>query len=207
MKASTIFDRQTPRSVGDVQSFVGFASFYSKFLKTDQAFERHGKGWPIRHHLGKERRGITLLCGRRIVSKPLNIIGLSGCARLGSFWSEKETWIETVSDFVLAGILSQMHNGILRPVAFFSKKLSPTEYNYMIYDKELLATQLLEASRHGVLKLQASLHITRSKPSRVIILNLEYWQLGSSTGDRLAGLNFCSNLTFVQGNKERNQIF
>jgi hypothetical protein len=32
-----------------------------------------------------------------------------------------------------------MHNGILQPVAFFSKKMSPAECNYMIYDKELLA--------------------------------------------------------------------
>ena len=43
------------------------------------------------------------------------------------------------SDFVTAGVLSQMHDGMLRPVAFFSKKMSPAECNYMIYDKELLA--------------------------------------------------------------------
>ena len=32
-----------------------------------------------------------------------------------------------------------MHNGMLKPVAFFSKKISPAECNYMIYDKKLLA--------------------------------------------------------------------
>ena len=32
-----------------------------------------------------------------------------------------------------------MHNGVLRPIAFFSKKMPLTECNYMIYDKELLA--------------------------------------------------------------------
>jgi len=31
-KVSTILDWQTPRSVGDVQSFVGFASFYRRFI-------------------------------------------------------------------------------------------------------------------------------------------------------------------------------
>lgn len=30
-------------------------------------------------------------------------------------------------------------DGVLRPVAYFSKKNSPAEYNYKIYDKELLA--------------------------------------------------------------------
>ena len=33
----------------------------------------------------------------------------------------------------------QMHDGVLRPVAYYSKKMNPAECNYMIYDKELLA--------------------------------------------------------------------
>ena len=36
-------------------------------------------------------------------------------------------------------MLSQMHNGMLKSVTFFSKKMSLTECNYMIYDKKLLA--------------------------------------------------------------------
>ena len=32
-----------------------------------------------------------------------------------------------------------MVDGILHPVAFFSRKLTPAECNYEIYDKELLA--------------------------------------------------------------------
>ena len=43
------------------------------------------------------------------------------------------------SNFMTAGELLQMHNGVLRPVAFFSKKMLPAECNYMIYNKELLA--------------------------------------------------------------------
>ena len=44
------------------------------------------------------------------------------------------------SDYVSAGVLSQLHlNGIWHPVAYFSKKHSPEECNYEIYDKELLA--------------------------------------------------------------------
>ena len=44
------------------------------------------------------------------------------------------------SDYVLAGVMSQYDaDGILHPVAFFSKKHSPAECNYEIYDKELMA--------------------------------------------------------------------
>jgi hypothetical protein len=32
-----------------------------------------------------------------------------------------------------------MYNSILRPITFYLKKMSLAEYNYEIYDKELLA--------------------------------------------------------------------
>ena len=41
-KVSTILDWQTPQSVGDVQSFVGFASFYRRFI---QNFSKRTKTW------------------------------------------------------------------------------------------------------------------------------------------------------------------
>ena len=44
------------------------------------------------------------------------------------------------SDFVNRGVLSQYNDdGILYPVTFYSKNLIPAEYNYQIYNKELLA--------------------------------------------------------------------
>ena len=47
------------------------------------------------------------------------------------------------SDFVCAAVLSQADTmGILHPVAYFSKKMSPAQCNYPIYDKELLAVVL-----------------------------------------------------------------
>jgi hypothetical protein len=50
---------------------------------------------------------------------------------LAHFDPDKETWVKTDAlDFVTAGVL--------RPVAFFSKKIAPAETNYMIYDKKLL---------------------------------------------------------------------
>ena len=44
------------------------------------------------------------------------------------------------SDYVSTRVMSQHDdNGILHPVAFFSKKHTPIECNYEIYDKELMA--------------------------------------------------------------------
>lgn len=49
--------------------------------------------------------------------------------------------IETdASDFSYGAVISQKDStGEIRPVAFFSKKMTPAEMNYPIYDKELLA--------------------------------------------------------------------
>ena len=59
---------------------------------------------------------------------------------LAHYDSKLETWVKTdASDFVVAGVLSQMHGEVLKLVAYFSKKMTPAECNYMIYDKELLA--------------------------------------------------------------------
>ena len=59
---------------------------------------------------------------------------------LAHYDSKLETWVGTdASDFVVAGVLSQMYGKVLKPVAYFSKQMTPVECNYMIYDKELLA--------------------------------------------------------------------
>ena len=52
-----------------------------------------------------------------------------------------KTIVETdSSDYVSSEFFSQLgENGLLHPIAFFSKNLNPAECNYEIYDKELLA--------------------------------------------------------------------
>jgi hypothetical protein len=55
---------------------------------------------------------------------------------LRHFNHSREVVIETdASDYVSAGVLSQGDDeGVLHPVAFFSKKHSPAECTYGIYD-------------------------------------------------------------------------
>jgi hypothetical protein len=45
-----------------------------------------------------------------------------------------------VLDRVISGILSQkQRDNLWRPIAYFSKTINSAEYNYLIYNKELLA--------------------------------------------------------------------
>ena len=43
------------------------------------------------------------------------------------------------SNYALSTVLSQKQNGIWQLIAFRSQSLNPTERNYKIYDKEMLA--------------------------------------------------------------------
>jgi hypothetical protein len=80
--------------------------------------------------------------------------------------------VETdASDYVSAGVLSQYDDeGLLHPIAFFSKKYTPTEYNYEIYNKELMA--IIRAFEEWQPELEGTLH-----PIQVLSnhKNLEYF--------------------------------
>ena len=64
------------------------------------------------------------------------------------FDPSKSSVVETdASDKAIGAYLSQADDkGKLRPVAYLSRKFTPPESNYEVYDKELLA--IIEAFRH-----------------------------------------------------------
>ena len=59
---------------------------------------------------------------------------------LKHFNRTKEAILETnSSNYINGRVLSQYDSdGVLYPVAFYSKNITPAEYNYHIYDKGLL---------------------------------------------------------------------
>jgi hypothetical protein len=85
---------------------------------------------------------------------------------------EKKIVVETdASDYVSAGILSQYDDeGVLQPIAYFSRKHTPAECNYEIYDKELMA--IVRAFENWRPELEGSAH-----PIDVVTdhKNLEYF--------------------------------
>jgi len=59
---------------------------------------------------------------------------LSLSRREGKFRMETDA-----SGHAIGGVLSQEQNGKWKPIAFLSRTMQPTERNYEIYNKELLA--------------------------------------------------------------------
>ena len=59
---------------------------------------------------------------------------------LAHYNPKPKTWIKTnFFNFLMAGVMLQMHNKVLRSIVYFSKKLFSAKYNYVIYNKKLLA--------------------------------------------------------------------
>lgn len=64
------------------------------------------------------------------------------------------------SEGAIGAVLSQQQNGKWRPIAFMSKSLTVTEWNYEIYDKELLAIMLaLSKWRHYLMGASEDIEI------------------------------------------------
>jgi transposase InsO family protein len=133
-KIKTVLEWEPPKNVKDVQSFIGFANFYRRFI---QGFSKIVT--PLIALTRKDTKfDFSEICHRafnhlkeRFVTAPI----------LQHFDPDLPCVVEAdSSDHVSAGVLSQYgKDGILRPVAYFSKRLIPAECNYEIYDKELLA--------------------------------------------------------------------
>jgi hypothetical protein len=133
-KVQTVKNCTVPKIVKDVQAFLGFANFYRRFIS---GFSELAS--PLTR---LTRKNISFEWTPK-AQTAFNALkeAFTTAPIVTHFDPEKEITVETdASDYVSAGVLSQYDdNGTLRPVAYFSKKHSPVECNYEIYDKELLA--------------------------------------------------------------------
>ncbi|KAE8555713.1 hypothetical protein TMatcc_002981 [Talaromyces marneffei ATCC 18224] len=167
-KVATILEWQTPRSVKDVQGFLGFANFYRRFI--------HGYSRIVKRLTDLTKKGLKFLwtgdCQQAFDALKTTF---TTTPILKIFEWDKRCIVEVdASDYVTGGgggVLSQYdENGDLRPVAFFSKMHAPAECNHEIYDKELMA--IVRAFEEWRPELQGNPH-----PIEVITdhKNLEYF--------------------------------
>ena len=132
-KIKAVKEWPTLTTVKEVQQFLGFANYYWRFI---EGFGR--LAYPLLGLMGKqqwewkgEQEQAFAEIKRCICSAPV----LTMPNDFGRFRIEADA-----SDFAIGAILSQEQlDGKWKPVAFLSHALNPTERNYEVYDKELLA--------------------------------------------------------------------
>lgn len=133
-KVVAIKEWETPRTVTQVRSFLGFANYYREFIP---GFAH------IANPLTDLTRKDTIFHWTDQCEFAFQALkDLLVNAPLLAHWDpDRETLVETDSSgYAVGGTLSQYdQEGKLRPVAFLSKKNLPAEMNYQIHDKEMLA--------------------------------------------------------------------
>jgi hypothetical protein len=139
-KISTILEWPTPTNIKQVQSFLGFANFYRRFILN---FSKIAK--PLTN---LTRKGIPFSWNSEanIAFKKLQQSFVTNNILRHPDIS-KPFFVETdASGHALGIIISQEFDDILHPIGFWSRQMSPPEKNYPVYDQELLA--ILEAFTH-----------------------------------------------------------
>lgn len=155
-----------PKNVKEVQSFLGFANFYRRFIACYSAIAK-----PLTNLTRKEV--LFEMTPKCVAAFEELKTAFTTAPILAHFHPEYPTVVETdASDYAVAAVISQEdpNDHLLRPVAYFSRSMAPAELNYEIYDKELLA--IFAAFKHWRAYLEGSVH-----PVRVVTdhKNLEYF--------------------------------
>lgn len=143
-KIEAITNWPAPKNVKDIQTFLGFANFYQRFIKD---FSRIVG--PITNLLWKDVEFYWSKDCQESFDKLKNLFTSSPI--LIHHNPNKPSHVETdASGFAYGAILLQKaEDNKLHPVAFMSKSMTPAERNYNIYDKEMLPiVQAFKSWRH-----------------------------------------------------------
>ena len=133
-KIQVIRDWPTPRKVKDIQSFLGFANFYRRFIANYSEMSvpltrltRKNSPW----NWSPQCEEAFNLLKNAFTTAPILI----------HFDPALPPVVETdASDYAIAGIFSlRADDGEVHSVAFYSRTLQGAELNYDTHDKELLA--------------------------------------------------------------------
>ncbi|UTT90607.1 hypothetical protein NDA17_003647 [Ustilago hordei] len=157
-KVHTVKEWPMPESIHDIQRFLGFANFYRRFIAH---FARIAKPLtalvkPIERFKKFELPEEAQQAFHKLIQ------AFTSAGVLQHFDYHLPTRLETdASDFAIAGVLKQEHEGRWHPVAFYSRKMSSAEKNYEIHDKELLAV---------VACLTQWRHMLAGLPNQLVIL-------------------------------------
>jgi hypothetical protein len=151
-KVEAVLNWKYPSSHVEVQSFLGIANYYRRFIRDYSRVARplteltmgEVKNWKW----SAEAKQAFDELKSRFTSAPI----------LAHFNPQKPVIIESdTSDCALRAVLSQRyHENRMHPVTFHSRKFTHAEINYEIHDKELLA--IVDAFKHWRRYCEGALH-------------------------------------------------
>ena len=166
-KTRAIQDWPPLRNVKDVQSFLGLANYYRKFMKDFAQMTV-----PLTNLLKKEQRFDWAKQEEQAFSNIKESLTRAPVLKIADPKS-KYTVATDASDFAIGAVLTQKEGKDDRPIAFESRKLSPAEVNYATHEKELLAIvhalktwrPYLEGTQFDVITDHAALRFLKTQPN------------------------------------------
>ena len=129
---------ERPTTIAELRRFLGMVNFYHRFIKNAAAHQS------VLQDLTKDCRKKD---HRKITWTPETIAAFVKCREVladatllahPSHYAELSIAVDASSTAVGA-VLQQKINEAWQPLGFFSKKLTDTQRNYSVYDRELLA--------------------------------------------------------------------
>jgi len=165
VKLNAVTNWPTPKTMKEVQKFLGFCNFYRRFVKNystlaQPLFNLTKKDIPF--HWDQEEKQVFCSLQSILTTAPVLILPDYG---------KPFTLITNASNYATGTILEQEDAfGHSHPVAYFSKSLQPVERNYKIHDKELLA--IIHLLKHFCHYLQGNKHRTKIFSNHA---NLQYF--------------------------------
>ena len=140
-KVSAVRDFPVPNSVKSLQEFIGMINYYHRFVphlaSTMAPLYLVLQGKPKSLEWGPPQDAAFAAAKKALASATYLQFPKPGASLILS---------TDASDVAIGAVLEQVIHGRPQPLAFFSRKLSPTEARYSTFDRELLA--VFSAVRH-----------------------------------------------------------
>jgi transposase InsO family protein len=139
-KIQAVQDWPTPQNVKNIQEFLGFSNFNRRFIENYARkalpltkLTRKDETW---EWSTKQQQAFEEL--KQAQLEPPVLI---------AFRTNEPMRMETdASDTCLGACITQLRDGHWKPIAYYSRKFTPTEERYDVHDKELLA--IVSAMKH-----------------------------------------------------------
>ncbi|QRW25134.1 Retrotransposable element Tf2 protein [Rhizoctonia solani] len=165
-KIKAVQEWKEPKTVKQLQSFIGFANFYRHFIKDFSTIVK-----PLTLLTRQEVKWKWGEAEQQAFDRVNEEIGKDPVLIHPD--AQKPYFLETdASGVAMGAVLSQRHtDGYLHPIAFLSKSFDDAQTNYDTHDKELLA--IITSLEHWRLFLEGT-----TEPITVYTdhKNLEYWK-------------------------------